>query len=232
MATHPLLGLASGMQVLLFGATGMVGQGVLRECLRDARVDRVVAVGRSQVAQTDPKLVQIGLADLAAIDSIAGQLTGFDACMFCAGVSSAGMSEQHYTALTFDLTLTVARTLAPLNPAMTFLYVSGAGTDSTGLSRWMWARVKGRTEAALARLPFKAAYMLRPGFIQPLHGVRSKTGWVRWVYAALAPVSPLLLRLFPGAVTTTERVGRAMIAVALFGHDTQVMESADINLFV
>jgi uncharacterized protein YbjT (DUF2867 family) len=217
------------MRVLLFGATGMVGQGVLRECLRDDGVEQVLAVGRSATGQRHPKLRELIVPDLYDLSAVEAELTGFDACFFCLGVSSAGMSEAEYTRVTHDLTLAVARTLARLNPGMTFVYVSGAGTDSTERGRSMWARVKGRTENALLALPFRAAYMFRPGFIQPLHGIRSKTALYRLVYAVSAPLAPLLRRLAPSAVTTTECVGRAMLAVARRGFPRPHVESRDIE---
>jgi uncharacterized protein YbjT (DUF2867 family) len=156
-------------------------------------------------------------------------LAGFDACFFCLGVTSAGLSEERYTRLTYDLTLAVARTLARLNPGMTFVYVSGAGTDSSERGRIMWARVKGRTENALLALPFKAAYMFRPGYIQPLEGIQSRTRWYRVLYAVVAPLYPVLKRLFPGGVTTTAQMGRAMLAVARKGFARPVLETRDIN---
>ena len=217
------------MKILLFGATGMVGQGVLRECLRDAGIGRVVTVGRSATGQRDDKLRDLVVPDVADLSALESELAGLDACFFCLGVSSAGMSEERYTRLTHDLTLSVAQTLARLNPKMTFIYVSGLGTDSTERGRTMWARVKGRTENALMRLPFKAAYMFRPGFIQPLHGIRSKTPLYRVAYAVTTPLFPVLSRVVPNAVTTTEQVGRAMIAVARNGFPRPVLEQRDIN---
>ena len=217
------------MDVLLFGTTGMVGQGVLRECLLDPRVRRVVSVGRSATGEQHPKLREIVHADLFDLSPIEPELTGFDACFFSLGVSSAGMSEEKYRRVTYDLTISVAQTLVRLNPQMTFIYVSGAGTDSTERGRSMWARVKGATENALLRLPFKAAYMFRPAGIQPMHGVKSKTRLDRAVYAVTAPLYPILKRLSPRYLTTTEQVGRAMIAAAAHGAPKQILESDDIN---
>ncbi len=217
------------MKVILFGATGMVGQGVLRECLIDPEVARIVAVGRRPVAQSAPKLQNLVLPDLYDYSGAEARLGGFDACFFCLGVSSAGMQEAAYRRLTFDLTLAAATVLARLNPAMTFVYVSGAGTDSSERGRSMWARVKGETENALLRLPFKAAFMFRPGAIQPLHGVRSKTRLYQAVYDVAGPLLGLLVRVAPSWATTTERVGRAMLAVAKHGAPKRVLESTDIN---
>ncbi|MEP6567976.1 MAG: epimerase, partial [Mesorhizobium sp.] len=167
------------MKVILFGATGMVGQGVLRECLLDPGVEAVLAIGRGPTGQHHAKLREIIHADFFNWSEIESQLTGFDGCFFCLGVSSIGMAEEKYRHLTYDLTMAAATTLARLNPGMTFTYVTGQGTDSTELGRVMWARIKGKTENDLRKLPFKAAYMFRPGGIQPLHGVRSKTAWVQ-----------------------------------------------------
>ena len=163
------------MNVILFGATGMIGQGVLRECLLDPGVRRVVIVGRTATGQQHARIEEIVHGDLYDLSPIESKLTGLDACFFCLGITSAGMSEEEYTRVTYDLTMAAAEPLARLNPGMTFIFVSGAGTDSTERGRTMWARVKGRAENALLRMPFKAAYMFRPGIIQPLHGIRSKT---------------------------------------------------------
>ena len=215
------------MKILIFGATGMVGQGVLRECLIDRGIDRVVTVGREKSGKTDPKLQERVLPDLFAIGTLEADLSGFDACFFCLGISSLGVSEAAYTRITFDLTLAIAEPLARLNPGMTFIYVSGTGTD--GQSRLMWARVKARTENRLRDLPFKAVFLFRPGVIQPVHGVVSKTGWIRALYAITAPIAGLLGRLAPALMTTTERVGRAMIGVARNGYPKPVLENSDIN---
>jgi len=217
------------MRVILFGATGMVGQGVLRECLLDSGIESVLAVGRSPTAQQHVKLHEIlhdNFTDYSAIES---QLTGYDACFFCLGVSSVGMSEERYRHLTYDVTLAAAATLARLDPQMVFVYVTGQGTDSTEQGRVMWARVKGKTENDLLKLPFKAAYMFRPAGIQPLHGIRSKTAWVQAIYVGAAPLLSLLTRVAPKYMTTTEQVGRAMIKVARDGYPRPVLESEDIN---
>jgi uncharacterized protein YbjT (DUF2867 family) len=216
------------MNVILFGATGMVGQGVLRESLLDPTVQRVLVVGRTQIGQQHPKLQELIVPDLMNLSAIEPQLTGYDACFFCTGVSSAGMSEEQYTRLTYDLTLNVAETLARLTPRMTFIYVSGQGTDSSEKGKVMWARVKGRTENALLRLPLKA-YIFRPGFIQPLHGIRSKTRLYQLLYDVLAPFQPLFKGRLPKYITTTERIGYAMLAVADGGYPTRILESEDIN---
>jgi uncharacterized protein YbjT (DUF2867 family) len=217
------------MRVLLFGATGMVGQGVLRECLLEPDIQSVITVGRNATGQKHEKLqerVHHNLLDLSAIQQ---DLSGFDACFFCLGVSSVGMSEERYRSITYDITVSVAETLAKLNPQMTFIYVTGMGTDSTEQGRRMWARVKGRTENALLRLPFKAAYMFRPGGILPLNGVKSKTKLYQLVYNIMRPFYPLLEKFFPKSITTSEQLGRAMIKVAREGYSKPTIESRDIN---
>jgi uncharacterized protein YbjT (DUF2867 family) len=217
------------MDILIFGATGMVGQGALRECLADPEVHRVVTLGRTITGRQHPKLRELAHPDLLDYSGMDRELSGFDACLFCLGVSSAGMTEAAYGHLTFDLTLAAARALVHLNPDMSFIYVSGAGTDSTESGRTMWARVKGKTENALLALPFKSAFMLRPALIQPLHGITSKTRSYRVLYAATAPLLPLLLALFPNYVTTTERLGRVMVYLAKRGDEKAVLEARDIN---
>ncbi|MFD9333232.1 epimerase [Streptomyces sp. NPDC060028] len=216
------------MNVILFGATGMIGRGVLRECLRDDTVERVLAVGRTPLAVSHPKLrelVQDDVSDLSAPD-----LASYDACFFCLGVSSVGMKEDAYRRVTHDLTLAVARPLAAANPHLTFAYVSGEGTDSTERGRSMWARVKGRTENDLLKLDFQA-YMFRPGIVQPARGMPSKTRLYRALYAVTAPLVPVLRRVAPNLVTTTEALGRAMIAVAGPGPrgEQRVLRPQDIN---
>jgi uncharacterized protein YbjT (DUF2867 family) len=217
------------MRVVLFGATGMVGQGVLRECLIDPDVESVVTIVRSATGKHDAKLRELIHDDFLDFSSLEQQLSNFDACFFCLGVSSAGMTEQDYQRITYGFTLAAARTLVRLNPNMTFIYVSGAGTDSSERGRTMWARVKGKTENELLRQPFHAAYMFRPGVIVPLHGVQSKTKVYRVFYTLLGPVMPLLNGRFPKYVTSTEQIGRAMLKVAKRGWPKRVLETRDIN---
>lgn len=207
----------------------MVGQGVLRECLLGPEVESLLTIGRTGTAQQHEKLHEIVLNDLSDLSSIEGRLAGYDACFFCLGVSSVGMKEEAYRRVTYDLTISVATTLARLNPTMTFIYVSGAGTDSTERGRSMWARVKGKTENALLRMPFKAVYIFRPGYIQPLHGIRTKTKWYGAMYAIMGPLYPLWKLLFPKYVTTTECLGRAMLNVVKQGARKSVLENQDIN---
>jgi uncharacterized protein YbjT (DUF2867 family) len=217
------------MNVVLFGATGMVGQGALRECLLDEGVRRVLAVGRAATGQRHEKLREVVVPDVADLSAVEGELVGFDACLFCLGVSSAGMSEADYTRLTVDLTLAVARTLLRLNPGMTFVFVSGAGTDGSERGRVMWARVKGKAENALLGMGFRAAYMFRPAAIVPMHGITSRTRWIRVATTVLKPVFPALKALFPAYVTTTEQLGRAMLKIARDGYPKPVIESRDIR---
>jgi uncharacterized protein YbjT (DUF2867 family) len=217
------------MNVLLFGATGMVGQGVLRECLSDPSVQVVQTVGRTATGAQHPKLREIVHQDLWHYEAIEAELSGFDACFFCLGVSSSGMREEEYERVTFGITMAAAETLCRLNPQMTSIYVSGAGTDSTERGRSMWARIKGRTENSLLRLPFAAAYMFRPGIIEPLDGIRSKTPLYRVFYALAKPLLPLLRFAFPDHVLTTRQIGQAMLAVARRGFPKRVLDSRDIR---
>jgi uncharacterized protein YbjT (DUF2867 family) len=216
------------VKVVVFGATGMVGQGVLRECLLDPGVDGVLVVARTPTGVRHDKLREVVHDDFDDFSAVREEFAGLDACFFCLGVSAAGMSEAAYRHLTYDVTLAAAKQLAGLNPAMTFVYVSGAGTDSTERGRVMWARVKGATENALLALPFHA-YAFRPGYIQPMNGARSRTGWYRAMYALTTPLFPLLRRLAPDRVTTTEAMGRAMLSVARHGWQGRVLETDGIN---
>ena len=219
------------MKVLIFGATGMVGQGVLLECLRDAGVELVTTVGRSSTGTHNPKLREIVHRDLENYAGMEPMLTGYDACFFCLGVASAGMSEPAYERITYRFTLAAAETLSRVNPGMTFIYVSGSGTDSTEKGRIMWARVKGRTENALLRLPLNA-YMFRPGFIQPLDNIQSKTPSYRLLYKVFAPLVPMLSRALPNQILSTREIGQAMLAVARNGYATRILEIKDIRRIV
>ena len=207
----------------------MVGQGVLRECLLDPNVERVLSIVRAPTDWQNAKLIQLVHNDFLDLSTIEPQLTGYDVCFFCVGITSSGLSEQAYTRVTYDMTMAAAQTLLRLNPNMSFLFISGAGSDSTEKGRIMWARVKGRTENALLRLPFKAAYLFRPAIIQPLHGIQSKTSSYRVLYTLTKPLLPVLRWLFPNQVTTTEALGRAMIHVALHDYSKPVLEMRDIH---
>ena len=217
------------MRVVLFGATGMVGGAALLECLDDARVTAVLSVSRRPCGVQHPRLTEALADDLFRLDAVRPALAGADACFFCLGVSAVGLTEAVYTRVTHDLTLSVARGRLAAGARPVFCYVSGAGTDSTGGGRSMWARVKGRTENDLLAMPFRAAYMLRPGFIQPLRGVRSRTRLYQAFYTALAPLSPLLPRLLPGLATTSVAMGRALIHLAAEGFERPILETRDIN---
>ena len=217
------------MKVILFGASGMVGQGVLKECLKDPGVTEVLSIGRGSLGIADPKVKEILHKDFTDFSTLEPQMKGYDACFFCLGISSAGMAEQDYRHITYDFTLAAAAPLARLNPLLTFIFVSGAGTDSTEKGRVMWARVKGATENALLRLPFKAAYMFRPGAIQPMDGIKSKTMIYNILLVLLGWLFPLLRKLFPRHVTTTRILGRAMIKAARDGAPVKWVESWDIN---
>lgn len=217
------------MKAILFGATGMVGQGVLRECLLDPDVESVLTVGRAPTSQKHEKLRELVHANLVDFSAIEGELSGHDACFFCLGVTSAGTSEQEYERITYEIPVAAAQTLVRLNPGMTFVYVSGAGADSSEKGRTMWARIKGKAENALLAMPFKATYVFRPAFIQPLHGIRSRTKLYNAMYAVLGPLYPVVKAIAPGYATTTEQLGRAMIAVARKGFAKRILESQDIG---
>lgn len=217
------------MKVILFGATGMVGQGVLRECLLDPEVESVLAVGRGPSGKQSPKLADLVLSDLYDFTPVAEKLTGYDACFFCLGVTSVGATEADYRRVTRDIPAAAGRVLAERNPGLTFVLVTGRGTDATGTSKTLWARVKGEAENAILALPFKGKYVFRPGVIQPLHGITSRTPSYRVLYALFSWVVPILRWLAPESMTTTERMGRAMLSVARRGYSKPVLETADIN---
>lgn len=218
------------MRVLIFGASGMVGGGVLRECLLAPDVEQVVSIGRSVLPLEDAKLVQAVRPTFATDPSAIpdDDLRGVDACFFCLGVSSAGMSEDQYTALTFRLTVAVAERLAQLSPQATFVYVSGAGADSTEQGASMWARVRGKTENTLLRLPLKRVHALRPAFIQPLNNAVSKTDSYRIFYKAVGPLLTIGRKLFPTRVLSTEVIGQAMLQIARHGAPVPMLEAGAI----
>ena len=218
------------MNAVIFGATGMVGKGVLLECLDDARVEHVLLVSRHPNDVSHPKIREIVHADFTAFENLTPAFADIDACFYCLGVTAVGLSEGQYHHLTYDITLAAATALASASAGrLTFCYVSGEGTDSTEHGRTMWARVKGKTENALLRLPFKAAFMFRPGYVQPLRGIRSKTRWYQALYDVIGPFYPIVRRLFPKYVTTTTNIGRAMIHVAVSGWSRHILSSGDIN---
>lgn len=214
------------MKVVVFGATGMVGQGVLRESLLAADVDEVVAVIRTPTGIRHPKLRELAPADFADLTPIKDGLAGTDACFYCLGVSSVGLDEAAFTTVSYDYPMAAARALAEVAPEVTFIYVSGAGTNAGG--RQMWARVKGRTEREIIEL-LPNGYAVRPGMIQPTHGVRSKTGWYNAIYTATGPLLPLLERVAPKYVTTTDKIGQAMLRIARTGAPEHIVENANIR---
>jgi uncharacterized protein YbjT (DUF2867 family) len=212
------------IRAIVTGATGMVGEGVLIECLQHPQVEQVLVINRKPCGVTHPKLKEIIHKDFFDLSAIEDQLSGYNACYFCLGVSSVGMKEPEYYKVTYTLTLNVAQTLSKLNPDMTFCYVSGAGTDSTEKGRSMWARVKGKTENDLAKLPFKQEFNFRPGFMKATEGQKNIIGlykYISWLY-------PILRRFFPGTVSTLAEVGQAMINVTLHGYYKQILEVRDI----
>lgn len=215
------------MKVIIFGATGMVGQAVLIQCLRDARVSDVLLVGRSPARVTDARVTQIAHQDFLDFTAVAAELTGYDACFFCLGVSAAGMSEPGYRRVTYFITMAAARELAEQNPTMRFLYISGAGTDSTEHGRTMWARIKGETENAVLALPF-AGYALRPGYIQPADGVRSKNTIYRNIYRVTDRLYPVLSRVAPKYFIRSDQLARAMLNIAADGTPLRILESFEL----
>ena len=213
------------ISAILFGGTGMVGEGVLHQALNDSSVATVLVIGRRPCNVNHPKLQEILHSDFFNYSAIEYRLTGYNACFFCLGVSSVGKKPDEYFRLTYDLTISAAHTLSRLNPDMTFCYVSGLGTDSTERGRSMWARVKGKTENDLMKLPFKAVHAFRPGFIKPTPGLKHTLK----IYKVLGPLYPALNLLFPKYVCTLEDVGRAMIRAAEIGYPKKVLECMDIT---
>ncbi len=207
----------------------MVGQSVLRECLLDPQINQVLSIGRTASTQSHQKFHEHVLKDITDLSALTDELSSIDACFFCLGVSSVGMSEEKYQAITYDLTMNIATTLVNIQPKMTFVYVTGASTDSTEKGSSMWARVKGKTENALLKLPFKSAFMFRPGAILPKNGVKSKTKLYQTFIVILSPIFPLLQKWFPNAVIDSEQIGRAMISVARAGYPKAILESTDIR---
>ena len=216
------------VRVLLMGASGMIGQGVLRECLLDPDVQSVVSIVRTPAAHQHPNLREIVHKNFSDFSPLESELAGLDACFFCLGVTSAGLSEAEYRSITYDITIAAAQMLARLNPQMVFIYISGAGTDSSGRGRTMWARVKGQTENALLAMPFRAAYMFRPGLIVPLHGISSRTRAYQLFYSLAGPILPWLEKRWPERITTTEKLARAMIKAVKQGAPKPVLETRDI----
>ena len=216
---------APKLRVILTGATGMVGEGVLLECLAHPAIAEVLTINRKPLAREHPKLRQLIVKDLMHLENILDALKGYDACLFCAGISSFGMKEAGYTRVTYDITLHFAEDLAHLNPGMIFGYVSGAHTDTSEQGKVMWARVKGRTENALLKLPFKRAYCYRPGLMRPSPGQEN----LKFSYKAIGSLYPILRLIIPNQVSTLKDVGVAMINTILTEYPKQILEVRDLN---
>lgn len=213
------------LRVIITGTTGMVGEGVLLASLEDPAVERVLAVSRRTSGVSHEKLKELLVPDFMQLDAVTAELTGWDACFFCAGVSSVGMKEPEYTRISYDTTLHFAEVLAKLNPQMSFIYVSGAGTDSSEKGRSMWARVKGRTENALQRVGFAHAYAFRPALMKAMPGQRhllTAYKWFAWLF-------PVVRALSPNNASTLRDVATAMIRAARDGYDRPILEVKDIN---
>lgn len=216
------------MKAIITGASGMVGRGVLLECLDHDQVDQVLSIGRSKIETDHPKLKQIVHKDFADFSAIESDLAGYDAAYLCMGISAAGLTENEYTRITHEYTLALAIALLRQNENMTVTYVSGEGTDSSENGRIMWARVKGKTENDLMNLGFKDAYMFRPGAIIPLRGIKSKTKLYQFFYDYFMWLLRLMKKLSPNAVVNTTQIGLAMINVSLHGFEKPVLRPADI----
>ena len=214
------------INAIILGATGMVGEGVLHESLKHQRVNSVLVINRRSCGVQNNKLKELIVPDFTNLSDIENQLAGYNACFFCMGISSVGKNEIEYTSITYDLTLYIAGILKKPNPHMTFCYVSGTGTDSTEKGRIMWARVKGRTENDLMKMQFKDAYMFRPGYIQPIKGMKNTYK----IYKVLSPLYPVFKTLFPKYVCTLENLGLAMINSVLYGYEKNILENRDIAL--
>jgi uncharacterized protein YbjT (DUF2867 family) len=217
------------VRILLFGGTGMVGQGVLRECLLDRDVTEVLSVVRAPSGQAHPKLRELVHKNFFDFTTVLAELTGFDACFYCLGATSIGKTEAEYSRITYDITVAAGDVVARANPQLTFIFISGASSDSTEKGSVMWARIKGKAENYVLALPIKAAYVFRPGLIQPMHGIKSKTLLYRIPYVLLAPFVPWLKRQFPRFVTTSETIGRAMLTIVRRGYPVRILETTDIN---
>lgn len=217
-----------GFKVIITGATGMVGKGVLLECIDSKLIDQVLIVGRSPSLVKQKKVKEVLVEDFFHLESIEDQIKGYDACFFCLGTTSFGLPEVEYSRITYGITTHFAKTYFRKNPDSIFSYVSGAGTDGTKKSRIMWTRVKGNTENALMAMGFKKAYMYRPGYIHPMRGIQSKTAWIRVLYALFSPVY-LILKQIPGAATSTENVGKSMIQTLSSNYPNSFLGNKEIN---
>ena len=217
------------MKVVIFGATGMLGSGALIECLEHPQVTEVLAVGRRPTGLGHAKLEELVHGDFLDFMPVADRFAGCDACLYCLGISSVGLDEDAYRRITVDMTVAAAKALLHASPSMSFCFVSGAGTDATEQGRTMWARVKGEAENGVSEMPFRAVWLFRPGYVQPVKGVRSQTALYNAAYTAVGWLYPVLRRVAPRSVTTTENVGLALIRAAREGAPVRILENADIN---
>jgi uncharacterized protein YbjT (DUF2867 family) len=215
-------------KVIITGATGMIGKGVLLECLDHDAISEVLVIGRNSIGMNHPKLKEMIHGDFSNFSSVKSQLTGYDACFFCLGISASGLNEEQYKHITYDYTLALARTLFEINPQMTFNYVSGQGTDSSEKSRMMWARVKGKTENDLLKMGFKQAFMFRPGMIIPLRGIKSRTKSYQFMYDYFMWLVKLTKAVSPNSVVDTTQLGLAMINSMLRGYSEKIIRPKDI----
>lgn len=217
------------ISAIITGATGMVGKGVLLECLESNDVEKVLIIVRQSTGIQHPKLKEVIHKDFSDYSTIIPDMAGYNACYFCLGISSAGISNEKYHEITYDLTIHFAEVVLPINPDMTFCYVSGTGTSTEENSSMNWANVKGKTENSLLKMPFEKSFMFRPGFIQPEKGVSSKVPLYKAIYAVISPLFGILDSIFPSKITTTSRLGKAMISVVKNGYMTVYLENDDIN---
>ena len=218
------------IKVIITGATGMVGKGVLLECLESKHVEEILVIGRNSVNIKHDKLKEILVHDFFDLSTITDLLKDYNVCYFCLGISAFRMNENDYSKITHDLTIHFAKTLLSVNKNITFCYVSGEGTDSSEQSKTMWARVKGRTENELLKMRFKKKYMFRPAYIQPKKGIKSKTPIYNGLYLLFKPLYPILKKIFPNYTTSTTNIGKAMINIIRRPYLKKYIESIDINL--
>jgi uncharacterized protein YbjT (DUF2867 family) len=217
------------MRIVIFGSSGMVGQGALRECLRDPEIEQVVSIVRAPTGTAHEKLREIVRKNFLDFSPIESQLTGLSACLYCLGVTSSGTSEESYTRITCGFTIAAANTLLKLNPEISFVFVSATGADSTERGSTMWARVKGKTENALLAMPFRSVYVFRPAMIQPLDGIKSKTKSYRIVYGLVAPFLSAARHFWPNYISTTHELGKALLAAAKRGTEKRIVEAGQIR---
>lgn len=215
-------------KVIITGATGMVGKGVLLECLDHDSISEVLVIGRNPLGMKHPKLRELIHKDFTNFSEVRNQIAGFDACFFCMGISAAGLKEEQYKRITYDFTLALAKTLFEINPKMTFNYVSGEGTDTSEKGRMMWARVKGKTENDLLKLGFAQAFMFRPGAIIPLRGIKSRTKSYQFMYDYFMWLVKLIKLIAPNSVVNTTQIGLAMINSMLNGYPEKILRPKDI----